>query len=79
MRVAFEFLYLALLTSSSGPWRVGSGRVASGWKYAQPDSGRVENVGNPTFGSGRIQNVNPKPDPTISLDDSVCRSHCVEF
>ncbi len=43
-----------------GSGRVGleicSTRLGSGWKCGQPD-----------FGSGRIQNVNPKPDPTISL------------
>ncbi len=33
-----------------------AGRVASGWKYEQPDPISV-----------RVQNVNPKPDPTISL------------
>ena len=63
-----KFLYLALLAPSSGPWRVGSGwpnsqsgRVASGWKYEQPDSGRVENVSNPTrsrFGS-KMSTRNP--------------------
>ncbi len=58
-----KFLYLALLAPSSGPSRVGSGwpnsqsgRVGSGWKYGQPDPISV-----------RVENVNPKPDPTVSL------------
>ncbi len=58
-----KFLYLALLTSSLSPWRVESnwpnfqsGRVTSGWKYEQSDPISV-----------RVQNVNPKPDSTISL------------
>ncbi len=54
---AEKFLFLALLASSSGSWRVGSG-----WKYAQPDSDRVENVSNPT--SVRVESKMSTRNPT---------------
>ncbi len=56
----FMFLFLMLLMSSSSSWWVKlnwfdfySDRVGLNWKYAQFDSNRVENVGNPT--SDRVE------------------------
>ncbi len=50
-------------------------RLGSGWKCEQPDPISV-----------RVQNVNPKPDSTVSLEHSAdradwwqCQTHCTEI